>query len=81
MEAVSLAFEFLKDETGSIVTDNDDNIEYHEPEQENEKQPVFRFLPPPINAITKFVYLLFIIFFLRFIYFIEKSLLVLTIMS
>ncbi|CAF0783547.1 unnamed protein product [Rotaria sordida] len=52
VETVSLAFEFLKDETGSIVTDNDGNIEHIENEQQD-KQPVFRFRPPQITAITK----------------------------
>ncbi|CAF2529679.1 unnamed protein product [Rotaria sp. Silwood2] len=52
VETVSLAFEFLKDETGSILTDNDGNIEHIESEQQD-KQPIFRFRPPQITAITK----------------------------
>ncbi|CAF4152725.1 unnamed protein product, partial [Rotaria magnacalcarata] len=52
VETVSLAFDFLKDETGSILTENDGNIEHLETEQQD-KQPIFRFRPPPITAITK----------------------------
>ncbi|CAF3387861.1 unnamed protein product [Rotaria sp. Silwood1] len=52
VETVSLAFEFLKDETGSIFTDNDGNIEHIESEQQD-KQPVFRFRPPQITSLTK----------------------------
>ncbi|CAF1238378.1 unnamed protein product [Adineta ricciae] len=52
VETVSLAFGFLKDETDSIMTDNDGNIEPLEIEQPD-KSAVFRFRPPPITAITK----------------------------
>ena len=54
METVSLAFDFLKDETSSIFTDNDDNIERIEIEEQN-KPPVYRFRPPQITGITKYV--------------------------
>lgn len=54
MEAVSLAFDFLKDETSSIFTDNDGNIEHLEMQQPN-KPPVYRFRPPQITAVTKCV--------------------------
>ncbi|CAF3319133.1 unnamed protein product [Rotaria socialis] len=52
VETVSLAFDFLKDETGSIFTENDGNIEHLDTEKQD-KQPIFRFRPPPITAITK----------------------------
>jgi len=52
---VSLAFDFLKDETGSILTDNDGNIEHLEPE-EPDKPPVFRFRPAQVTGITKYVF-------------------------
>ncbi|UJR35274.1 hypothetical protein I4U23_028038 [Adineta vaga] len=55
VETVSLAFDFLKDETGSIMTDNDGNIEPLEIEQPD-KPAVFRFRPPPITAITKKIF-------------------------
>lgn len=54
VEAVSLAFEFLKDETDSILTDTDGNIEPLESEEQN-RSSVFRFRPPPITAFTKYV--------------------------
>jgi hypothetical protein len=54
LETVSLAFDFLKDETGSILTDNEGNIESLETD-EQEKPPVFRFRPPQITGITKYV--------------------------
>ncbi len=57
METVSLAFDFLKDETGSILADNDGNIE-HLGTEEQDKPPVFRFRPPQMPAITKYVFLL-----------------------
>ncbi|CAF4505232.1 unnamed protein product, partial [Rotaria magnacalcarata] len=34
------------------MTENDGNIEHLETEQQD-KQPIFRFRPPPITAITK----------------------------
>ncbi|CAF3372455.1 unnamed protein product [Rotaria sp. Silwood1] len=52
VEAVSLAFDFLKDETSSIFTDNDGNIEHLEMQQPT-KPPVYRFRPPQITAVTK----------------------------
>ncbi|CAF2925283.1 unnamed protein product [Rotaria sp. Silwood2] len=52
VEAVSLAFDFLKDETSSIFTDNDGNIE-HPAMQQPTKPSVYRFRPPPITAVTK----------------------------
>ncbi|CAF3620720.1 unnamed protein product [Rotaria sordida] len=52
VEAVSLAFDFLKDETSSIFTDNDGNIEHLEMQQPT-KSPVYRFRPSQITAITK----------------------------
>ncbi|CAF0815286.1 unnamed protein product [Adineta steineri] len=55
VEAVSLAFDFLKDETGSITTDNEGNIEPIETEQQD-KPPIFRFRPPQITAITKKIF-------------------------
>jgi hypothetical protein len=55
VETVSLAFDFLKDETGSIFRDNDGNIEHLDIEQQD-KQPIFRFRPPQITAITKCVF-------------------------
>lgn len=54
VEAVSLAFDFLKDETSSIFTENDGNIEHLSAEQQN-KPAVFRFRPPQISAITKYI--------------------------
>ncbi len=54
METVSLAFDFLKDETSSIFTENDGNVE-HLPVQQQNKSPVYRFRPPQITAITKYV--------------------------
>ncbi|CAF4350943.1 unnamed protein product [Rotaria sp. Silwood2] len=54
VEAVSLAFDFLKDETSSIFTDNDGNIE-HPAMQQPTKPSVYRFRPPPITAVTKCV--------------------------
>lgn len=53
METVSLAFDFLKDETSSIFTDNDGNIESVSSQLPN-KQPIYRFRPPQINAIPKY---------------------------
>ncbi len=55
METVNLAFDFLKDETSSIFTDNDGNIEHVEIQQQN-KQPIYRFRPPQVAAITKCVF-------------------------
>lgn len=52
VETVSLAFNFLKDETGSISTEYDGNVEYV-PSQQTTKQPIYRFRPPQISAITK----------------------------
>jgi len=63
LETVSLAFDFLKDETGSILTDNGGNIEHLETE-EQDKPPVFRFRPPQMNAITKYVFSFIIFSFL-----------------
>ncbi len=54
METVSLAFDFLKDETSSIFTENDGNIEHLSAQQQN-KAPLYRFRPPQITAITKYV--------------------------
>ncbi len=54
METVSLAFDFLKDETSSIFTENDGNAEHLTIQQQN-KTPVYRFRPPQISAITKYV--------------------------
>lgn len=54
METVSLAFDFLKDETSSIFTENDGNIEPLPVQQQN-KAPLYRFRPPQISAITKYV--------------------------
>jgi hypothetical protein len=54
VETVSLAFQFLKDETDSITSDNDGDIEHFEIE-EPDKPAIFRFRPPPIVAITKSV--------------------------
>jgi len=65
LETVSLAFDFLKDETGSILTDNGGNIEHLETE-EQDKPPVFRFRPPQITGITKYVFT-FIIFFILYL--------------
>ena len=53
METVSLAFDFLKDETDSIGNETDGNIEHLEVEQQD-KPAVFRFRPPQITAITKY---------------------------
>jgi hypothetical protein len=44
----------LKDETSSIFTENDGNIE-HLPTQSQNKAPLYRFRPPQITAITKYV--------------------------
>jgi len=52
LETVSLAFDFLKDETGSILTDHDGNIEHLETE-EQDKPPIFRFRPPPVTGAPK----------------------------
>jgi len=58
VETVSLAFEFLKDETGSLLNDNDGNIEHIETEQQD-KPPVFRFRPAQINPAPKYIYFFF----------------------
>jgi len=55
VETVSLAFDFLKDETGSIFTENDGNVENLVSQQQN-KPAVYRFRPPQISAITKYVF-------------------------
>ena len=57
LETVSLAFDFLKDETGSIMSDNDGNVESLETE-EQDKPPVFRFRPPPppTTGVAKYIF-------------------------
>ncbi|CAF1357468.1 unnamed protein product [Adineta ricciae] len=52
VETVSLAFDFLKDETSSIFTDTDGNIEHIDTQQHN-KLPVYRFRPPQIAPVPK----------------------------
>ena len=54
VETVSLAFDFLKDETSSIFTDTDGNIEHIDTQQHN-KLPVYRFRPPQIVPVPKYV--------------------------
>ena len=65
METVSLAFDFLKDETGSILTDHDGNVESLEAEDQD-KPPVFRFRPPPTSVPPKYVPFLVFFFLLSF---------------
>ncbi len=60
------------------MTDTEGNIEPLEIEQD--KQPVFRFRPPQIAAITKCVFS-FIILSFYILSFIENSLLVILIMN
>ncbi len=68
METVSLAFDFLKDETSSIFSENEANVEHVVIQQQN-KTPVYRFRPPQISAITKyilifqFIYIAILIFY------------------
>ncbi|CAF1946185.1 unnamed protein product [Rotaria magnacalcarata] len=52
VEAVSLAFDFLKDETSSIFTDNGGNIEHLDMQQQS-KPSKYRFRPTQIAAVTK----------------------------
>jgi hypothetical protein len=54
VETVSIAFDFLKDETSSIFTENDHNVERPVVQPPN-KAPIYRFRPPQISAITKYV--------------------------
>jgi len=65
VETVSLAFDFLKDETSSIFTENDGNVEHLAIQQQN-KAPVYRFRPPQISAITKYVLIFSFIFITNF---------------
>ncbi|CAF1005288.1 unnamed protein product, partial [Didymodactylos carnosus] len=54
VETVSLAFDFLKDETSSNLTDGDiENLENEFTNSNINKRPVFRFRPPNITSITK----------------------------
>ncbi len=68
METVSLAFDFLKDETGSIFTENDGNVENLVSQQQN-KPTVYRFRPPQISAITKYVLIFEFIYVTSFIFY------------
>ncbi|CAF3654227.1 unnamed protein product [Rotaria socialis] len=52
VEAVSLAFDFLKDETSSIFTDNGGNIEHLDMQQQSQPSK-YRFRPTQITAVTK----------------------------
>ncbi|CAF3837727.1 unnamed protein product [Adineta steineri] len=52
VETVSIAFDFLKDETDSVFTDHDGNIEPMENQQQN-RPPIYRYRPPPITAMNK----------------------------
>ena len=52
METVSLAFDFLKDETGSIFTDNEPPIEPVESAKKTNDLPIYRFRPAQIPAVS-----------------------------
>lgn len=52
METVSLAFDFLKDETGSIFTENEGNTEHVQIKQPIKNSP-YRFQVPQMTAVTK----------------------------
>jgi len=76
VETVSLAFDFLKEETGSMFTENEGNIE-HVSSQHTNKQPIYRFRPPQISAITKYIHTHILTKFLSFRnrFFIQKNIL------
>ena len=54
VETVNLAFDFLKDETSSILTEVDSAIEPLPVHKPNEK-PIYRFRPPHMNVTSKYV--------------------------